>query len=283
MLDIAKISSQQLKEQSFIEEIKKEIDELIKRFNSRDAFILSRRLKEKIAEDPSLREIYKEIVPQLDFIAIGYLNKEEIVKLIKDHFGILLNFPFDSLRPFDLIRHKFSQLPFIEHELLRVEISKALKENENVITKNPIILEKRGEVPPTVKNWLIDYDIRLEGKPDRAMARTEYLTNSVNIVKLSPQEKEKIQELIKIYDYVNTCSLFPSAYAQDLIVDWPEKTSFVISEGDVIVSLPPPEEIPFWARTTLKEETPLEEETPSKPSELSSFEKKYFEEEKESK
>lgn len=286
MIDLTKISSQKLKEPSFIEEIKKEIDEFIKRFNSRDAFILSQKIKEKIIEDPSLKEIYKEIIPQLEFIAMGYLRKEEIIKLTKENFGVLLNFPFDSLRPYDLIRHKFSQLPFIERELLRVEISKALKENENVITKNPIILEGRGEVSPTIKNWLLDYDLRLKGKPDRAMARTEYLTNSVNIVRLSPQEKEKIEELIKIYDYVNTCSLFPSAYAQDIIVRWPDdKTISLISEGETIVSLPPIEEIPPWFKPPIIEEKPETVEPTSsekkESEEVSELEKKYLEEESE--
>ncbi|MCX7779173.1 MAG: hypothetical protein N2259_02965 [Patescibacteria group bacterium] len=285
MLDLTTISSLQLKTPSFIEELKKEINEMIRRFNSRDAFLLSQKIKEKTAEDPSLREVYKEIIPQLEFIAIGFLNREEIVRLIKEHFKVLLNFPFDSLRPFDLIRYKFSQLPFIEHELLRMEISKALKENENVITKRPIVLEKGGTFPPTIKNWLIDYETRLEKKPDRALARTEYLTNSPNINSLSPQEKEKIEELIKIYDYVNTCSLFPSAYSQDLIVYWPEKTIFVISQGETIVSLPPIEEVPPWSKPTLiekNEETEQEdrtgpEERSMKPNPL---EKKYLEEEK---
>ncbi|MFN3302025.1 MAG: hypothetical protein ACK413_03305, partial [Patescibacteria group bacterium] len=117
---------------------------------------------------------------------------------------------------------------------------------------------------------------------DRAMARTEYLTNSVNIIKLSPEEKEKIEELIKIYDFVNTCSLFPSAYTQDIIVHWPEQTISIISQGETIASLPPIEEIPSWSKPTLKEGEIIEkpEEPPTKPpSETSSLEEKYLEEE----
>jgi len=267
MFNLSDLSQKNLADSAINLEIKEETERIVRQFDSKNALALSRYLKSKVSESAEIDLIYKEIIPQLEFIAIGLLKTSEVLNLIKEHFGVTLNFPFDIITPLDLVRIKLLENSFIDDELLREGISQALKDNENIVTKNLLeIGDRPGGMKPTIKNWLLDYDSRLMDKSDRSIARTEYFINSPNISKLSTEEKEKIKQLITVYDFVNTSSLIPSAYAGDYLVHWPNDCGFIISQGETIASLPPIQDTNLGV---------LSEEEEAKTS----FEEKYLEEE----
>lgn len=82
------------------------------------------------------------------------------------------------------------------------KLLEALTTNNELIGKNNIIKLTGAELKPTIFNWLKDYEEKVGNKSNRILARTGYLTNSQNIQKLLPGEKEKVKKIIELYDFL---------------------------------------------------------------------------------
>jgi uncharacterized protein YdiU (UPF0061 family) len=279
MLEISNLNQQQLETEEVIKEIEKEAEDYFIHFESKFSQKLRLALKKKIEEFPNLSPValerYKIVLAKLSFICLGILSEKEIEELFKNYFGTFLSYEIDFI---EWIKTKLVHLHLFDDDNLREKINLALLQNQNSITSHPLILPTGKEDKPTVANWLKDYNQRVSGKKDRALARTEYLVNSPNIAKLSPEEKEKIKKLIVFYDFINTSPLIPSGYSQDLLIVWPNQCYSLISQGETIGSWLPPFHIP---KRPLEEKKPEEIKPEEKPVEpKSALEEKYLEEEK---
>ncbi|MBS4033883.1 MAG: hypothetical protein KGZ85_05420 [Ignavibacterium sp.] len=271
---LLKFTTNQLADNSAIADIQKETNKIIRRFDVKGASQLSRFLRSKILDNSLLFKIYEDIIASLDFIRIGLLDENQTLELIKNYFIVTFSFPSDILTPLDIIKRKLIGLSLIDQELLREKINKVIKHNNNLLTKEKLVLSNKEEkLDPTIANWLLDYDLRLTGTQDRSLARAEYLTNSSNVASLVKEEKDKVKQLIKVYDFINTSSLIPSAWPEDLIINWENGCRFIISEGETVVSLSPiKEDASFLNDFKFKEEEKVNNKK------IKSLEEKYLEE-----
>lgn len=140
--------------------------------------------------------IDEEIEKEAEKHPLQDLSKENLILLLEQKLSSWLEKDIDLKEEIEIY------LSFEADPELRNKFLEALIRNEERLGKNNIIRSTGSELSPTVSNWLKDYEERIKEKPDRILTRTEYLTNSLNIQKISPKEKEKIKKIIELYDFL---------------------------------------------------------------------------------
>ncbi len=94
---------------------------------------------------------------------------------------------------------------FQPDEVRRSNLIYDLVNNQEVIGANQIVLSDRETVVSSVQNWIKDY---ISGLPVNNLGggfeKITYLTQSPNVKKLNPQEKEILTKVIDIYRFLKT-------------------------------------------------------------------------------
>ncbi|MFH0854013.1 MAG: hypothetical protein V1891_00770 [bacterium] len=120
-----------------------------------------------------------EIIPKLKWIALPKFGEDEIIEMFREHFTTIFN-----IEDYDLwakLKQKIvADIWYEDRDGFKEKIRKALLKNEEYLTEKKIIINGREE-PPTVGNWLKDYNVALGLGLVDAAKQSEFLTNSRNI------------------------------------------------------------------------------------------------------
>lgn len=103
-----------------------------------------------------------------------------------------------------------------EDENLEDKIESLLYVNQEKITNHQIILDGHP-ASPSIANWLKDFIKQYGSDLFNEVTLAEYLTQSLNIRQLKPEEKELIRKLLKLY---RNLVFFPESMDGILMDEW---------------------------------------------------------------
>jgi hypothetical protein len=171
---------------------------------------VAKNAKEEIVEkilDPVLEKII-DTKPINNFVA----SKEDIINLFSKRVIETLKSSPEVIQGLNFLIFKLSN----EHDDLEEKIIELLYKNEEILTGGKLVIEDR-EVSPTVANWLKDF-IKVNGSNIfDELTLAQYLTNSANVKKLKPGEKDLLRKLLKLY---RNLAFFPESMENIPIEDW---------------------------------------------------------------
>mgnify|MGYP000996610182 CR=1 FL=1 len=168
-------------------------------------------------------------------------------------------------------------------------LARALYENNEKVTEHPIQVNK-DQVSPTIGNWIKDYISHYGSQTYDSLSQSKFITSSENTKNLTPQEKELVHDILKVYINI---AFFPDSMPSDDGEGWEiitgglvEEVTYEDSEKEVvskpeIKSQSPLQPIPVVSKpiTPIKKEQPVvksvqkpavENKTPSTHSSLPS-------------
>jgi len=158
-------------------------------------------LKEKpdlLVSQPKLYQYCQDILIKLKFIALTTLPDQQVLVLIKEHLLNALKTGIDVSR---ILEINLRSRPVFARGEFKKGTRQALKENQQKIGSQSLTIKgKPTPQPPTLKNWLLDYDKETGTKKHSELEREQYLAQNPNVRKLEQTEKDLLRKVLKFYD-----------------------------------------------------------------------------------
>ncbi|MEI6529540.1 MAG: hypothetical protein WCN88_04050 [Candidatus Falkowbacteria bacterium] len=170
----------------------------------------AQKVKEDIVNkiiDPAIEKIIPE-----DDDSIGVASREDIINIFSRRIveslkaspevvaGLNINI-FQALNTYDDLEEKVINI---------------LYNNDEVLTREHLRLDNR-EVSPTISNWLKDFIKENGSEIFDELVLAQYLSTSQNTKKLSPDEKNLVRRVLKLY---RNLTFFPESMENLAITDW---------------------------------------------------------------
>ena len=194
-----------------IEKLEKLLNHIIKHNLQKEAFVFIARLSElrkKIGDDPR----FDSFLIKAKLIALPLLENKEIINLARNNFSFIFSIIDYNVR--EKIKSKMINLIIVsDRDELKKELKKALEDNEEVLTAKKLVVND-NILSPTVGNWLKDYIINVGNHSADKVKQSQYLTVSNNIKKIEQNEKNKIKNLIELYEYLKLSSSDPLGHEE---------------------------------------------------------------------
>ena len=232
-------------------------------------------LKEKpdlSVNQPQLYQYCQDILIKLRFVALTTLPDQQAFDLIKEHFLDALKTGIDIYR---ILEIDLCSRPVFARGEFKKGTRQALKENRQKIGSQSLTIEgKPTPQPPTLKNWLLDYDSETGNEKHSGLERGQYLAQNPNVRKLEQIEKDLLRKVLKFYDDIKptpvsqTEKWIKTARDKGLIPPLEE------SESEALSSTLPPGTPPETLLPRLKAVPPLtprplaDQPTPSSPTRI---------------
>jgi len=240
-------------------------------------------LKEKpdlSINQPQLYQYCQDILIKLRFVALTTLPDQQVFNLIKGHFLDALKTGIDVYR---ILEIDLCSRPVFTRGEFKKGTRQVLKENRQKIGSQPLTIEgKPTPQPPTLKNWLLDYDSETGDEKHPELERGQYLAQNPNVRKLEQIERDLLRKVLKFYDDIKPT---PVSQTEKWIKTARDKGLIPPLEKSEAVSstLPPgtpPETLPLrlkaaaalTPRPLTNQPTPSEPVPPPQPASPSLFE-----------
>ena len=188
---------------------------------------------------------------RMQWVAFASLMEKDQLALIKNNLLIPLSDPnFDLQSRFDILR--FSTPAAIWPEELPKYQDAFLKNNETIGT-GQISINHQAPVNPTIANWLKDYIQMYSMDKQNEMVIGQYLFKSPNIKLLSQQEKQTLEKLLLLFEYLKTESI--AQLKKEMEIDLisksqkqgPSRLSMLSSTSNQLSTTPTPSPAPVPA------------------------------------
>jgi len=210
--------SEQLKIDFFKEEIRKNLQQEIAEgfYYHPDLYKKWRKVKigleNFLKQQHNLKEkhliVYQDCLDLLNkskWFSWIYLSTQETIALFGPGFNFVLS---DKTYPLEQNLSLFLlEVPILSvRDEYKSKIRNKLLDNQEEITSERII-SKNQRIIPTVANWLRYYNQQLGTEEVKGVNMAAFLVKDKNIVKLNPNEKEKIKRLFKLYEELKISAL----------------------------------------------------------------------------
>lgn len=199
------------KEKNF--ELYKDFFDRIAQFDrQKDAYNLIKALPVMLEEHPQLEQknpemyrTYQQMITRAKVFAFSFLDNNEIENFFEKNLALIFKYPWiDFLE--DKIKAKLiAVLMHNERDELKKRWREAMLKNEQLLTSKKIIYEDRKE-EPTIGNWLRNYMRVMGGGKVDKLKQAEYIVNSSQTRYLSEDDREKLKEIIRIFDFLKRSS-----------------------------------------------------------------------------
>lgn len=147
---------------------------------------------------PQLYQYLQDILIKLKFVALPTLSDQKVFELIREH---LLEALIAEINIERILEINLRSIPITFRGEFKREVRQSLKENQQKLGSQSLIIEgKPTPQPPTLKNWLLDYDRQMDIRKHSELEREQYLAQNSNAQKLSPTEKDLLRKVLKLYD-----------------------------------------------------------------------------------
>lgn len=231
-------SETQLKDQSFLEKIKNQAEDLIEYDNIHASYRLVKKLDKAISGNKEFRERYhdlyyqyKNIIAKLKWISIPTMTEDMVAEMFEKHFTKIFNISGYSYN--ELWRKLKSVLIGIvvldDRDKFKKRLRSALMNNKEKITSKKILVNN-NEVEATIENWIKDYNGTLGTGEISPLKKTQYLTNSRNVTFLTPEENKKIKLLFNLFEKLKLSSKDFEGLEEEISLD-DENAKGIIKEG----------------------------------------------------
>ncbi len=221
-----------------IEKSQKALEEMARIDLFKESYWYNKDLKAWLKEmnmakaDPGMYRKYEEISVKLDFLSLNMIEDwEKIYELIREHFDKSLE--IENYNLWEKVRNRLSSVYTLEE---RSEIKKKIKKILEGSEKNVLNRERYRNVPGMpirVADWIRDFAANLGVGKYENIKKVNYLTRGQNIVKLTAEDKDKIKDLLELYENVSLPSDTPEGFEDDVPVDLGGGKIGIFSKGNV--------------------------------------------------
>jgi len=194
-----KINPEKLKDQAYLEQIKKTANDFIERGLALESAKLADQIEEDIktypqlnSQAPGIFRVYQKLIILLKWTGLTLYDDQTVLELFRNHFLDALEAGLDLNGPMTL---KMYSVPDLVWSEVAQELLGALKHNNQRIGQRSI-----GE-------WLKDYDKTYGIEKHSTLEQSEYLTQNPNVRTLIEEERDKLKQLIRFYDNLKPLSL----------------------------------------------------------------------------
>ncbi|MDO8581520.1 MAG: hypothetical protein Q7S16_01475 [bacterium] len=143
----------------------------------------------------------EELIDLTKFIRLSELPDTERRSLFEHSLLVALRSGFNVIDLIDLWLDFYSSLPSLAESFAAVLAG--LRENNETIGDQPLQKEEERTVPPTIKNWFIEYQSFFPlDKPRGAVERANFIAQNKNAQHLSLDERALLEKVFEIIDNI---------------------------------------------------------------------------------
>lgn len=162
---------------------------------------------------PEDYKLYQDYLIELKFLALNFFDTDEYPELIKNYANLAFEIPGYSL--WEKLETEIIAMEDINQ---RDEFKKKIKLSLEQCLENLTVLN-RPEQPRKISEWIKDFIINLGIDEFDKLKKAEYLANSRSIKSLSSKDKEKVKELLDIYENLSLSSKLKEGYENSVLMN----------------------------------------------------------------
>lgn len=221
-----------------IEKSQKALEEMARIDLFKEAYWYNKELKVWLKEsgiqrfDPEAYRKYEEISVKLDFLSLNMLEDwEKIYELIRDHFDKSLE--IENYNLWEKVSNRLSSVYTLEE---RSEIKKKIKKILEGSEKNVLNRDRYRNIPGMpirISDWIRDFTANLGVGKYENIKKVNYLTRGQNIVRLTAEDKDKVKNLLELYENVSLPSTTREGFEDDVPIDLGNGKIGIFSKGNV--------------------------------------------------
>jgi len=178
--------------------------------------VVSQEVKEGSLDESVARKYYA-MQKMMRYVALPSLGEQEVVRMFKESITQGLQEPRINMRE-KLVTLMLTIPSFASRDQLRKQLQQALRDNEERIGENQIMVSNKNEYP-TISNWLRKYISLYGNTPVNAVQLNQFFTSDADAQKLQPDEQRTLRELVDVYEYLKLSSQTPEGLEDPLIVN----------------------------------------------------------------
>lgn len=176
--------------------------------------------KAKIIADELRNQVLKPMEDRLSFLNNDSDKENPTVTQEKEILRkIFLENLISEMNEFVLVKNAVNLRIFdiLEQDLnFKRELEQQLYKNNELLTKDFVTLDDKTS-SPTISNWIKDF-IAKKGTDDfSTIALSDYLTNSANTKNLTPDDRQKVFDLLNLYRNIK---FFPATVEGKPMEEW---------------------------------------------------------------
>jgi len=180
----------------------------------------------KFENNPEIRESFLT----LQFLIIPYLEIEHIASLFKNDLYIGLG--IEDLDLSERINKKLMLINLEERDGYKRQLRQALLDSKEKITA--IVEISKDKKLSTASSWLNDY-ISSINPAEKGLGRAKYFFEKTYYRNLSSEEKERLNNIFSLYEFLSRSSLSPLGFEDDMLLKTEDGKLITTNKGEVIV------------------------------------------------
>jgi len=186
--------------------------------------------KDLVKSNPREYSQYLEYLMKLKFLTLNYFDDvQEYYELLKNYFALSQEIP-----GFDLWAKLEAQLVSMndinERDNFKAKLREALEKSESLLFKRQKYNE--AAMPIKVSEWIKDFIVNLGLDRFDKLKKMEYLANGKYVRLLNNEDKDKIKNLLDIYEKLKLSSKLPAGYENTVAMNIDGKR-ILFSRGEV--------------------------------------------------
>jgi hypothetical protein len=183
----------------------------------RKAFDLTKKLEplvEQLPESSALRFELQKSIYRLRCLALHLLPDDYVFQLFEN--GIIYGLLDGELPLIERVKYRLSNIELGRRDEFRRALLRHFERNQQILTSlNPTVDNRI--VPGTIANWFLDYRQKVGGDSVSLIERAEYITNDQNVKKLVPIERQSINRMIDLVEYLKLSSYTPEGFEESVL------------------------------------------------------------------
>jgi len=239
MIDRKNFSQANLADKQVFIELKKITEDLVNYSDSKEAFQWQRILAEKIKNEQNSPGDYEKLLVKLRWVCLQLVTEPVLLNLFEKNMDIGIN---QEILLMEKLKARMVILSFPGQEELKYKISRAMERSQVIFTKQGAKFEGLLAEKQTLENWLKDYRVKVIDNPREkiTLIRSQYFGTDQNFVQLDQETQKTIKDIIDIYNFVNTSSLFFAGYPEDHLITWENGEVTLLENGELTTTYLPP-------------------------------------------
>ncbi|MDO8667756.1 MAG: hypothetical protein Q7K35_01505 [bacterium] len=171
----------------------------------------------------------------LEFLIIPFFSTKEIAGLLKEKLsaGLMI----EDINLIERITKKLIEIDLGDRDNFKKELKNALINSQEQITKG--VTAEQNKKIVSVADWIKDYVSQVKGGSKINLSEAQYFYQKPYFVNLNEVEKNLLKKLFALYKFLDTSSLTPEGFEDDLLIEDGQGRLITTNKGKIVVLYDP--------------------------------------------
>ena len=202
-------------------------------FELRNAYNLAKLLEKSLLLDKkdflTQEDIaYKKLITRLKFFALNLCRDNEVLDIFQNSIADSLGISIINIK--DRIDAFMLDIPVPERDVTKRKLRERLFLNSQILSTQPVTVEGRKH-SPTIAHWLEEYIKHVGAGEVSNIKVADFKTNNKNFRLLSEAEKNKVMNLVEVFNHLNLSSQTIEGYEEPILFSVSTGEIFSLSKG----------------------------------------------------